>query len=418
MRNLKAVFKLRPWLVWVLRIVVGATFIVSGLAKNIDIWGFAYKIEEYFIVWGFDLPHTLYVIAAMALSTAELVLGAMLLLGCYKRTSAWLLLAIMCGMLPLSLYIYMVSPVADCGCFGDFLIISNGSTFLKNIFLTLALIYLSVFNRKVPGLYDPYWQWIVATLCFVFSVAVSLWGYNVQPLIDFRSFPVGTELIADEEKEDDVAFEFVYEKNGVVETFSEDNLPDSTWTFVDRRLISGEINDATMLALMTPDGEDATDEAIAKVGPQLIVTVPDARQAGISYTYAVNELSRTMDSIGGSLIEVVTLPEDEIERWKDLSNVSYEIYRADPIVLKELVRGVMGAVLIQDGIIVWKRTLSSIDLEKVSAIVAQTGSLDSLAIDGGKMLLTWSGLLVALLAVVLMVEKSFMMLKRRRNQKK
>lgn len=418
MKILKAIFQSRPWLVWLLRLVVGATFVVSGTAKNIDIWGFAYKIEEYFIVWNIDLPHTLFVIAAMALSTAEMVLGAMLMLGCYRRTSAWLLLAIMCGMLPLSLYIYLDAPVAECGCFGDFLIISNGATFVKNVLLTLALIYLSVANRKVVGLYNPYWQWIVATCCFVFSVAVSLWGYNVQPLIDFRSFPVGTDLIADEENEEDVEFEFVYEKDGVETVFPEDNLPDSSWTFVDRRLIGGAIDNKTSLSLLTPDGEDATEDAISASGLQMIVTVPDARRAGISFTYAVNELSRTMDSIGGSLIEVVTLPEDEIERWRDLSNVSYEIYRAEPTVIKELVRGVMGAVLIKDGRIVWKRTLSSIDLEKVSALVSQTGSLESLAIDGQCVLLTWIGLLVAILAVVLMADKSFMMLKGRKKQKK
>lgn len=414
--NLKGIFsKLRPyraWIVWVLRIIVGATFVLSGISKSIDIWGFAYKIEEYFIVWNINLPHTLYVIGALGLATAEFVLGAMLVFGCYRRTSSWLLLLMMFGMLPLSAYIFIVSPVADCGCFGDFWKISNGATFVKNIFLTVALIYLAIVNRRVAGLYNPYWQWLVATACFVFCVAVALWGYNVQPLVDFRSFPVGTELVSEsDDTEDDVVFGFIYEKDGQEKMFPADSLPDSTWVYVDRQLLSGSIENTTAFSI-TEDGEDVTEDVTAAEGPQLIITVPDHRRAGISFTYTVNELREKMDSIGGSLIEVVAMDNDEIDRWRDLSNASYPIYRGEPTMVKELVRGVMGAVYISDGKIVWKRTLSSVDLETVDKAIATDDSLDSMATDGSHVLFTWTALLIVILAVILMADKSFMMLKR------
>ena len=34
------------WVVWGLRIVTGALFVMSGLVKVIDLWGFVFKIEE------------------------------------------------------------------------------------------------------------------------------------------------------------------------------------------------------------------------------------------------------------------------------------------------------------------------------------------------------------------------------------
>lgn len=43
-------------LVWMLRILIGGTFVVSGLSKAIDVWGGMYKIQEYFTVWGLDIP--------------------------------------------------------------------------------------------------------------------------------------------------------------------------------------------------------------------------------------------------------------------------------------------------------------------------------------------------------------------------
>lgn len=407
----------RLWIavaVWIFRVVVGATFVMSGLAKSIDLWGFAYKIQEYFIAWGYELPYSLYVMAAMTLSVAEFMLGMMLAMGCYKRTSSWLLLLMMVGMLPLSLYIYIADPVADCGCFGDFWVISNGATFVKNLLLTAALVFLVIYNKRVKGLYNPYLQWIVGTGCLAYIVFIGLWGYNVQPMVDFRSFPVGSPLLTDEEDDDDVAFEFIYEKDGDSRTFSQDSLPDSTWTFVDRRQVGGHIDDRTELALYE-DGENVTEEYIATEGPQILIAVPDYKRAGISYTYTINELEKIVGSGGGSLVEIVAMPEDRIPEWRDLSMAEYPILQAEPTVIKELVRGIMGAVYLEDGKIVWKRTLSSIDLSDLSDSGNNPEALRGLVVDGGRLFLQLSVVLVAFLAFVLMADVTISVLKGRKN---
>ena len=42
-----------PWLVtvmvWLMRVVVGGTFVFSGMVKAIDPWGTYYKIQEYLL---------------------------------------------------------------------------------------------------------------------------------------------------------------------------------------------------------------------------------------------------------------------------------------------------------------------------------------------------------------------------------
>lgn len=404
-----------PWAVWALRVVIGATFAVSGLAKSIDIWGFSFKIEEYFTAWNVMLPPTLYVIAAMGLSAAEFILGAMLMLGCYKRSSVVLLLLLMCGMLPLTLYIYIAEPVADCGCFGDFLKISNGATFVKNLVLTAALLILVKYNRKVVGLFSPYCQWMVGVVCLVYVVTVGLWGYNVQPLVDFRSFPVGSDLLTDDES-GDVTFDFIYEKDGVREVFTSESLPDSTWTFVDRQIVGVELEQKTELSIYD-DGENVTEDVISTDSPQMIIVVPDYRKAGISYTYAINELQHMVEDAGGTLMELVAMPDDEIERWRDLSMATYPIYQAEPTVLKELARGIMGAVYAVDGKIVWKRTLSSIDPGIFSGRADSRKMLDSLSIDGPKRLLMFTGILVGLLVVIFVADKCVSALKGKRHNR-
>lgn len=94
--------KLMPYIIWALRIIIGITFIISGLTKMIDVWGFTYKIEQYLNVWGWEITRPLIVIAAMSLSAIEFVIGVMIFAGCYKRTAVWIGTVIMAIMLPFS----------------------------------------------------------------------------------------------------------------------------------------------------------------------------------------------------------------------------------------------------------------------------------------------------------------------------
>lgn len=74
-------------IVWVMRIAIGAVFIVSGLAKAIDPWGTIYKMEQYLNVWGLPDVRSLVIVASVALSSVEFLLGALLLTGSYRRSA-------------------------------------------------------------------------------------------------------------------------------------------------------------------------------------------------------------------------------------------------------------------------------------------------------------------------------------------
>lgn len=188
--------KLIIWITWLLRIAVGGTFIFSGFVKAIDPWGTLYKLEEYLNVMGLPLWHSIVVAGTFLLCSVEFVAGTMLLAGCYRKSSPWIVFAIMCVMLPLTLWIAVANPVADCGCFGDFLIISNWATFWKNVALMAGVIWLLKFNRYSRCIISPALQWIafLATLIFIGYIEVE--GYLFQPLIDFRPYKVGGPLLS------------------------------------------------------------------------------------------------------------------------------------------------------------------------------------------------------------------------------
>ncbi len=165
-------------LVWLFRLLVGATFIVSGWAKSIDPWGFIYKIEEYFSVWGLYVPREITLAFAVVLAISEFSVGVLVLTGAMRRAAVWLAAAFMAFMLPLTAYIMIADPVSDCGCFGDFLVLSNTATFLKNLALSAMIIYLMVRNIAVKGIYIPGVQWLVMVGALAYSSCLAFTGYR------------------------------------------------------------------------------------------------------------------------------------------------------------------------------------------------------------------------------------------------
>ncbi|MDE5838978.1 MAG: hypothetical protein K2H39_07980, partial [Paramuribaculum sp.] len=328
----------------------------------------------------------------------------MMMFGCYRRTVVWLMLIIMAGMLPLTAYLYFTDPVPDCGCFGDFIILSNGATFLKNILITGALIYLIKYNNKIKGIFGAYIQWLVMTACVAYILVIGLTGYFLQPLVDFRSFPVGSELIADEEDSDDQEFEFIYEKDGVTEPFDVENLPDSSWTFIERKQIGKSVKDKTELVVLE-DGEDVTAEVIATESDQLLILIPDYSRADVSNTYLLNLMDTYIKSQGGSMMTLVSADAGEIEEWKDLSMADYPVYYAESTTLKEMARGIMPAVFLRDGKILWKRTLPSIDSDLFENAGQKPGLMDALAFDGPLYAKYLTFALIVILLLIFMLDR-------------
>lgn len=393
----------------VTRVVIGVIFLVSGLAKLIDLWGTVYKIEDYLTVWQIQQPRTIVFMAALVLSGSEFILGTLTLLGCCRRWAVILLTALMAFMLPLTLYIYVANPVSDCGCFGDMWVISNAATFWKNVAITILLLFLLRFNHLMPPLFTAAAQWLVITLLAAYGLILGLYGYNVQPVIDFRSFPVGASLLpSDDESDDEMsAVEFIYEKDGRREAFTLDALPDSTWSFIEQLEPSGVKPAKTILEVYDSDGSDVTAEAITTEGEELILVIPSLARAEISWTYFLNELSRRLEADGGRMVAFVAADDASVEAWKDLSMASYPVYTAEATTLKELARGNMALVKVCDGHVEWKQSMSLMDTAITDAALAADGSLAALAPVDGPRLFRWlSAMLLLCLGILYILDST------------
>ena len=385
-----------------LRIIVGGTFIISGITKMIDPWGFIYEIEQYTSLWNFADYRSITLIFAVSISAIEFILGMSLANGCYKRVSVISLLCIMAFMFPFSIYIAITNPVADCGCFGDFWHISNISTAIKNGILVVLLFYLLFYNTKLRGFFNPYIQWAFAIICVIYILFIGIIGYNIQPLIDFRGFKVNTELI---QETNDATEIFVYEKNGIQKEFRSDALPDSSWLFVDRKELNLGQN-LTEFIIYDDNDEDVTYDVISTNKNQLLLLIPELKRADISHTYLINELNDYISNLGGELIGIIATNDDGISYWKDISMADYNIYTTDNTIIKELVRGNVAIVYLKNRIIQWKRTINSID-PNILNTTNNISVLDTLYINGTKQFISITSVYVILLMILHMIDRIY-----------
>ncbi|MFT4602089.1 MAG: putative membrane protein YphA (DoxX/SURF4 family), partial [Arenicella sp.] len=163
---------------YISRILVGGLFIVSGLVKANDPWGFAFKLEEYFSPtglaadYGFVESFSPYVLElSIFICVVEIILGAALILGGKIKLASWSLVVMMFFFTWLTWYTsscvenqelamqlgeeFSRDCVTDCGCFGDALKGSVGrsltplESFWKDIILFYFVLIIFFNQRKI-----------------------------------------------------------------------------------------------------------------------------------------------------------------------------------------------------------------------------------------------------------------------------
>lgn len=412
-------------LTWIFRIAVGIVFIFSGFVKSIDPWGTLYKIRDYIGVLDFDISNNILLTATFALCGVEFLLGIFIITGCYRRATPIMLAAFMAVMLPLTLWIATADPVPDCGCFGDAIIISNWATFWKNVLISAMVVWLLIYNRRCRSIVEPYLQWLAFTATSLYIVAIALIGYIYQPLIDFRPYTIGSEIIDKDSASGsdmptgDENMIFIYEKEGVRKEFrADDVLPDEEdgWEFVERLEKSsgpsasanaeGEDHSERNFRIWDENGEeDITEMAAPAEGKRIFLLMPDLNNVSIATSWKINSLYTWADRNNIDMIAVVNGNKESIERWRDLSMPSYPIYTAEDTQIKEIVRGNPAVVYTEDGKIVWKSTLRALYTDDF--LSADTSSDPrSFARDNRGILMQLSEIYAAIMALLIFLSFS------------
>lgn len=362
----------------VCRTLLGLTFIFSGFVKAVDPLGTTYKIEDYLTLgFGgvFQWATPLAEVAAWVLICFEFLLGICLLLNIRTQWTSWLALAMMLVMTPLTLYIAIANPVTDCGCFGDAIVVSNWTTFWKNIVLLTLVIILLLTRRHIPQTLQNRAELVVTCIALAGVLGFMLYNRLHLPVIDFRPYKTGNNIpllmeYPEDAEPDQYEILLVYEKDGVKETFTLQDYPrnDSTWTFVDQqsKLIKKgyepPIHDFEPTTLY---GDNLTDE-ILEADQATLIVMYDLKKANLKQMSKVLTLLASQAETGNPCYILTGSGEDDIISFIERVNEEVQAERLlteddfcqnDPIALKTIIRANPGVVVIENGIVKEKYNL-------------------------------------------------------------
>ena len=284
-----------------------------------------YKLNAYFTHWGFPFEENSLILKflVVSLATIEFIIGIYLLLGIRRRSTAIFTVVFMSAMTAMTAYIYKFNPVADCGCFGEALILSNSATLIKNIVLLIAAlitVYLPLFMKRLISERN---QWLTSIYSWAYIIILSILSFHYLPVINFTAFDEGTDIKAAWYGETD------------------ENTPEELINFT---------------LFEEKSGEDMTESVLNDTNYTFLLTLPKISIADDGCNDRINDIYDDCLDNGYKFYAVVGDNSDSaaINNWIDRTGATYPMLKCDAILLKAMVRSNPGLMLLKEGTIINK----------------------------------------------------------------
>ena len=207
-----------------------------------------------------------------------------------------------------------------------------------------------------------------------------------EPFIDFRPFTPGTNLKEavmgegqEQTTDSDSEWVCIYQRNGVRQEFSLDNLPDEAegWEFVEtiERHADGKVSDDRSKAepkhidffVKTADGEVITDELLSRPGYTLLLLSHSLDKASQHDIDRIELLSEYAGDNDYGFLCLTARDEKQLERWKFNTGAEYPFVFTDASIIETMCRANPAVMLLRDGVICWKTPLSRLDAEGLTS---------------------------------------------------
>lgn len=330
--------------------ICGFVFFLSGIMKLMDPVGAGLVMDSYldFLHIGFlgfaSKP------LAFLFALAETIVGTAMITGVWRRITAIIALSLQGFFTLLTILLAIFNPVMDCGCFGEFIHLTHIETLVKNLVICALLSYayfpMRNLGRPLKRKYVSFG--VVCTSVLVFSI----FSLSRLPIIDFTDYEPGAQILSADANVADEAFDamFIYEKDGVQQEFTLENLPDSTWTFVSTQTIQNKDLKSSGATLSFYDNDKEYQDSLAVQENVMVISIYDPQMRQKKWDAAVRMAENARESGFNPMILVAGTPE-QIE-GKVTGDIP--VYFSDYKTLITLNRSNAGATWLSHGYIIKK----------------------------------------------------------------
>ena len=371
--------------------IAGFVFFLSGILKLMDPVGTGLIIKEYFQFLHIGFMNFAATSIGVIFALAEAIVGTALITGVWRKVIAIIAISLQGFFTLLTLILVIFQPKMDCGCFGEAIHLTHTQTFIKNlILLSLFLIYYIPKKHLGKAKKKKYVSFgLVSTSVAVFCLYALLY----IPMSDFTALMPGTR-INNQNLTADNSYEavFIYEKDGIQQEFSLENLPDSTWAFVNT--ITKEQNPAgdksATISIYNKEGEYS--DSLLTDGRIMIVSIYKDK---ISKN-GLNEAKQLLDDAKKAGFQPLLLT-------ASLEPDSPYHYFCDYKTLITLNRSSGGATYIDNGHIIRKWSKRTLPTPEELATISDEDSTDTFIGRDTRTNLAFQGFLLYVFAVMLLL---------------
>ncbi len=346
-------------LIIISRLFVALLFIFSGWIKANDTIGFAYKLDEYFEVFGMEWIKPLSLFISIFMCSLEMLLGFMLLIGARIKPTLWLLLLMILFFAFLNFYSGYYDKVKECGCFGDAIKMTPWQEFRNNMIMLVMTIFMLIKNAEIPPLFGEKIENGFVITAMVACLGFPLYTYNYLPIIDFRPYAIGKN-IPEQTKglPDEVKFFYLLKNKNSGDTKEVEKWPpdwDKEYDFVSSRQevtkkgIDPKIKDFSISNL---EGSDYTQDIIENPDYNFLLICYDLDKADKGVFAKVNDFAALCKQDNVTFAALTSSTKGTIQKFKEEAKTSIDFYNSDGTVLKTMIRSNPGLMLLKGGTVV------------------------------------------------------------------
>jgi uncharacterized membrane protein YphA (DoxX/SURF4 family) len=343
-----------PTALTVCRLLVGALFIFSSFTKGVDPLGTKYKMLDYLAVYGMTWLNDFALVLAMLMILAEFIVGICLITKIFPRLAVLGATLLMLFFTTTTLFDALYDLVPDCGCFGTAIKMSNWQTFYKNLVIDAVLIPLIFNNKLLKSKLSKSTQFIIGCLYALAFLGFELYNYRHLPVVDFMNWKVGKQLTTGTTEESKIYLTYRNKATGETKEYLSPNYPwndsvwMSQWEFVDQR-VEGGANFLGFSAL-DEDGNDVT-ENILTTENLLMFTSHDLTKVTEKEWEKIREITEAVEKHDFTVVWTVADEPEYVEQLREKYDFLYEVYYADELEIKPIVRSNPGLIWLDNGLV-------------------------------------------------------------------
>lgn len=355
------------YLVLICRILVGVLFIISGLIKANDTIGFAYKLEEYYQVFGTEFLISTAVLQASLICIVEVALGVLLLLGSRIKLTLWLLTGMILFFTFLTFYSAYYNKVTDCGCFGDALKLKPWQSFQKDVALLILISVLVIGRKYIQPLASAKVLNVVFLISLAFTIYFPFFTYNHMPVVDFRPYAVGKDIQKGMQGGIPPKFDtkFLYKnlQTGKVEEFEQPPYQDTiSWEvdtlkyqFVDQKQTEIDPGVPALIhdfSISNAEGSDITEDVFNYKGYQFLLVSYNLAKADRGVQSQINDFANLCEKEKIPFYGLTSDIPSVIDDFRHEVQAPYNYYITDATQLKTMIRSNPGLMLLKGPVVV------------------------------------------------------------------